>query len=141
MQPDMKPVPAIRAASILSYLTGIGTLLAVGPGLAFDLATGTSLGSRFGMNPSYGDYLHSNPIGGLWGFWGALVFGAGFLVVAALQPVAGYWLGRSLKRGGRLGAVLAVCVTAFGLGFVLPAWVPVGPVILILLASAWNTLR
>jgi membrane protein YqaA with SNARE-associated domain len=70
-----------------------------------------------------------------------LVLGGAFLVAAALQPVAGYWLGKSLKRGGRLGASLAVCVRAFGVVFVLPAWVPVAPVMLILLTSGWATLR
>ena len=137
----MKPVGAIRAASIFSYVAGIGTLISVGPPLAYNLATGTSVGSRFGMDPSYGDYLHSNPIGQLWGSSGVVVFGGAFLVVAALQPVAGYWLGKSLKRGGRLGASLAVCESAFGVLFVLPAWVPVAPVMLILLASGWATLR
>ena len=93
------------------------------------------------MNPSYGDFLGSNPIGRLWGYPGALVFGLAFLVVAALQPVAGFWLGKSLKRGGRLGATLALCVTALSVGFVLPAWVVAGLVTLVLLVVGWKTLR
>jgi len=137
----MKLAPTIRAASVLCYIMGIGTLLALGPSLAYDLATGTSTGSLLGIDPSYGDFLGSNPIGRLWGYPGALVFGLAFLVVAALQPVAGFWLGKSLKRGGRLGATLALCVTALSVGFVLPAWVVVGLVTLVLLAVGWKTLQ
>ena len=137
----MQLATTIRAASILSYIMGIGTLLALGPSLAYNLATGTSTGSFLGIDPSYGDFLGSNPIGLLLGYPGALVFGVAFLVVAALQLVAGLWLGKSLKRGGKLGATLALCVTALSVGFVLPAWVVAGPVMLVLLALGWETLQ
>jgi hypothetical protein len=137
----MQLATTIRAASILSYIMGIGTLLALGPSLAYNLATGNSTGSLLRIDPSYGDFLGSNPIGRLWGYPGALVFGLAFLVVAALQPLAGFWLGKSLKRGGNLGATLALCVTALSVGFVQPAWVVVGLVTLVLLAVGWKTLH
>lgn len=137
----MQVATTIRAASILSYVMGIGTLLSLGPSLAYNLVTGTSTGSLFGIDPSYGDFLSSNPIGRFWGYPGALVLGLAFLVVAALQPVAGFWLGKSLKRGGRLGAALALCVTALSIGFVLPAWVAAGLVTVVLLAVGWRTLQ
>ena len=119
---------------------GIGTLLGLGPSLAYDLATGTSTGSLLGIDPSYGDFLGSNPIGQLWGYPGAVVFGLAFLLVAALQPVSGFWLGKSRKIGGRLGATLALAVMALSIGFVLPAWVVAALVMLVLLAVGWETL-
>jgi hypothetical protein len=139
--PPMHPAPVIRAASVLSYVVGVGTLLAIGPGLAYNLFTGESVGSLLGMNPSYGDYLGSNPIGLTWGFTGALIFGVAFLVAAALEIVAGFWLGKSLKRGGRLGVVLALAITAFSVGFVLPAWIVVGPILIGLIGAGWRTLH
>jgi hypothetical protein len=122
-------------------VVGVGTLLAIGPGLAYNLFTGESVGSLLGMNPSYGDYLGSNPIGQTWGFAGALIFGAAFLAAAALEIVAGFWLGKSLKRGGRLGVVLALAITALSVGFVLPGWMVVGPILIGLIGAGWRTLH
>ena len=137
----MKPEPSIRAASVLSYVIGLLTLLSIGPSLAYNLYSGSSFGSLFGPDPSYGDFLGSNPIGRLWGFTGALVFSLAFLTVSALDVVAGYWLGRSLKKGGRLGAIATPFIMAFGIGFVLPLWILVPPIILVLLVMGWKTLR
>jgi hypothetical protein len=125
----MKPVPVIRAASILCYIVGIGTLLGFGPSLAYFAVTGTSLWAKLGGNPAYGV------------FSGVVGFGVVFLVVAALLPVAGYWLGRSERRGGRLGAGLAVVMTALASVLGLPYWIVVVPVILILIAFGWTSLR
>ena len=137
----VEPDSAIRAASVLSYLIGLGTLLSIGPSLTYNLYYGSSVGSLFGGDPSYGDFLGSNPIGRLWGFAGVVVLGLAFLVVAAAEVVAGHWLGRSLKKGGKLGALATPCIMAFGIGFVLPLWFLVPPVILALLAMGWKTLR
>ena len=83
-----KPETSIRAASLLSYITGIGTLLSIGPGLAYNLYTGSSTGALLGMPPSFGDFLGSSPIGIAWGFAGVLVFGL-------ILP-----LGRWVEHGG-----------------------------------------
>ncbi len=125
---------------MLSYIIGLGTLLTIGPSLAYDLYYGSSVGSLFG-SPSYGDFLGSNPIGRLWGFAGVVVLGLAFLVISAVEVVAGYWLGRSLQKGGKLGLVLNPCIVAFGIGFVLPGWYLVPPVIVVLLIMGWNSLR
>src|SRR6266704_4662174 len=79
---------SIRVASVLSYITGIGTLLSIGPGLAYNLYTGSSTGALLGMPPSFGDFLGSSPIGIAWGFAGVLVFGL-------ILP-----LGRWVEHGG-----------------------------------------
>ncbi len=135
-----RPVRAIRAASWLSYLIGFGTLLSIGPSLTYNLYTGSSFGSLYGAPPSFGDFLGSNPIGLLLGFAGAVVFGIAFLVAAGVEVLAGYWLGKSLKKGGKLGAILCLCIAGFGIGFVLPGWVLFPSVIMFLLAMGWKTL-
>ncbi|MBI3859060.1 MAG: hypothetical protein HY296_02300 [Thaumarchaeota archaeon] len=136
----MKPESAIRAASWLSYIVGFGTLLSIGPGLAYNLYFGSSVGSLFGR-PTYGDFIGSNPIGQLWGFSGALVFGITFLVAAGAEVVTGHWLRKSLKKGGVLGAILAPSIVAFAILFVLPGWFLVTPVLVALLLIGWKTLR
>lgn len=137
--PD-KPETSIRVASQLSYITGIGTLLSIGPGLAYNLQTGSSTGALLGMPPSFGDFLGS-PIGIEWGFVGVLVFGLIFLSAAVWSTVAGCWLWKSLKKGGRVGAVAGPGIIVCAIGFVLPAWLVVVPVTLVLLALGWKTLR
>ncbi len=132
---------SIRVASVLSYITGIGTLLSIGPGLAYNLYTGSSTGALLGMPPSFGDFLGSSPIGIAWGFVGVLVFGLVFLSAAVLSTVAGYWLWKSLKKGGKVGAVAALGIIVCAIGFVLPAWLVIVPITLVLLALGWKTLR
>ncbi len=138
--PPDKPETSIRVASLLSYITGIGTLLSIGPGLAYNLYTGSSTGALLGMPPSFGDFLGS-PIGIAWGTAGVLVFGLIFLSAAVLSTVAGYWLWKSLRKGGQVGTVAALGIIVCSIGFVLPAWLVIVPITLVLLALGWKTLR
>jgi hypothetical protein len=59
----MSHARAIRTASVLSCVVGLGTLLTLGPSLASDLLTDRSSGSPLGLNPSYGNFTVPNPLG------------------------------------------------------------------------------
>ncbi len=48
---------------------------------------------------------------------------------------------KSLKKGGKVGAVAALGISVCAIGFVLPAWLVIVPIILVLLALGWKTLR
>jgi hypothetical protein len=66
--------------------------------------------------------------------WLFVALGAGELLVAAL-------LWRSRKLGGLLASVLFLPGLLFWIGFLLPAWLVVGPIRMALVARGWRTLR
>jgi hypothetical protein len=134
----MKPAPTIRAATVLLYITGFGSLLLTGPSMAYNLITGNSVGSLLGMNPAFGDYLGPNPFG--LPVAGAVLFGVAMVATGALSVLAAIWLGKSQKRGGRLGTLSALGMTVFGIGLVLPPWILAGPIVLGLIRLGWETL-
>jgi hypothetical protein len=135
----MSPARAIRTASVLSYVVGLGTLLTLGPSLASDLLTDRSTGSPLGLNPSYGNFTGPNPLG--LPVVVVVIFGVAFLVAAALEVVAGLWLWKSQRRGGWLGVILAVAMTGLSIGLILVAWLPIGAVLIALIGAGWKTLR
>ncbi len=62
-------------------------------------------------------------------------------VVNVLELVAGYWLWKSRKQGGKLALVLFPAGMIFWIGYALPIMVVIGPLRVLLLAMGWKTLR
>lgn len=57
-----------------------------------------------------------------------------------LEAVAGFWLWRSLKKGGKLGIILQIPNLFFAVGFGILALYVVPPVTTFLLALGWENL-
>jgi hypothetical protein len=126
--------PAITAASIFFLVFGLGFLLANIPVIAYMMSNrsfpvvfgitllGSSFTERLGM-----DFM--------------IIASLLFQVVNALEVVAGIWLWKSDKRGGRLGLMLLPVGLAFWILFQLPLPLVVGPLRAIALAIGWKTLR
>src|SRR5262249_1625645 len=125
--------PAITAASILYLVPGLGTLVVNIPVIAYMMQNrdfpvvfgiplvGSSFSERLGM-----DFM----------IRASLVFE----IVSALDLLAGYWLWKSDKRGGRLGLILLLVSLPFWILFELPIALVVGPLRAITLAIGWKTL-
>ena len=64
-----------------------------------------------------------------------------FQFVNALEVLAGFWLWKSDRKGGRLGLMLLPVGLPFWILFQLPAPLVVGPLRAIALAIGWKTLR
>ena len=126
--------PAITTASILYLVLGLGTLLADIPVIAYMIQNrtfpvvfgipllGSSLTERLGM-----DFMIRASIV--------------FEIVCALEALAGYWLWKSDKRGGRLGLILLPVGLLFWILFELPIFLVVGPLRAAALAIGWKSLR
>ena len=126
--------PAITDASILYLVFGLGTLVVNVPVIAFMIQNrtfpvvlgiplmGSSFAERLGM-----DFMIRASIV--------------FQIVNALDALAGYWLWKSEKRGGRLGLVMLAVGLPFWILFELPLFLLAGPLRLIALAVGWKSLR
>jgi ABC-type antimicrobial peptide transport system permease subunit len=62
-------------------------------------------------------------------------------IVNVLEVLAGYWLWKSRKHGGKLGLLLFPAGLIFWIGYALPIMVVIGPLRVLLLARGWKTLR
>jgi len=92
--------------------------------------------------PLIGDVLDDNtPIGMLGGLNAVIVLGAVLVAVAVLDVVAGLWLWRSSKKGGRLGIALQPFNLFFAYGFGIPILYALVPLWLVLLYLGWKSLR
>jgi len=60
-------------------------------------------------------------------------------VVNVLEMVAGYWLWKSRKHGGKLALVLFPAGMIFWIGYALPIMVVIGPLRVLLLVMGWKT--
>ena len=126
--------PAITIASILYLVFGLGTLVVNVPVIAFMMRNrtfpvvlgipllGSSFAERLGM-----DFMIRASIV--------------FQIVNALDALAGYWLWKSEKRGGRLGLIMVAVGLPFWILFELPLFLIAGPVRVIALAAGWKSLR
>ena len=83
----------------------------------------------------------STPIGVLGGLDAVIALGFVLVAVAVLEAVAGFWLSRSLKKGGKLGAVLAPLDLFFAFGFGIPILYVLAPLRTLLLVMGWKSLR
>jgi len=61
--------------------------------------------------------------------------------VNALEFVAGYWLWKSCKHGGKLGLVLFPAGMIFWIGYALPIIAVIGPLRVLLVVMGWKSLR
>jgi hypothetical protein len=92
--------------------------------------------------PIIGDVLDdTTPIGMAGGLNAVLVFGLGLVTISILDVVAGLWLRRSLKKGGRLGIILQPFNLFFAYGFGIPGLYVLAPLWLILISLGWKRLR
>jgi len=69
-----------------------------------------------------------------------IALGLALTAVAVLEAVAGSWLWRSMKKGGKLGIILVIPNLFFAVGFGIPALYIVPLVTTVLLASKWKNL-
>ncbi len=126
--------PAITAASIFFLVFGLGILVVNVPVIAYMMSNrsfpvvfgipllGSSFTERLGM-----DFM----------IRASLLF----QIVNALEVLAGIWLWKSDKKGGRLGLILLPVGLPFWILFQLPLPLIVGPLRVIALAIGWKTLR
>lgn len=126
--------PTITAASIFFLVFGLGILVVNVPVIAFMMSKrsfpvvfgiplmGSSFTERLGM-----DFM----------IRASLLF----QIVNALEVLAGFWLWKSDKKGGRLGLMLLPVGLAFWILFQLPLPLVVGPLRAMALAIGWKTLR
>jgi len=89
----------------------------------------------------FGIEMLSGPFSERLGLNAALAAAVPWSVVNVLELVAGYWLWKSRKHGGKLGLMLFPAGMIFWIGYALPIMVVVGPLRVLLLARGWKTLR
>ena len=126
--------PAVTTASLLYLVVGLGTVASEIPAIAY-MAQNRTFPVVFGI-----------PLMGSWfterlGIDFTIKAAGLFTVVSALEVLAGYWLWKSDKRGGRLGLALLPFTVFFWILFEIPAGVILGPARLAALAAGWKSLR
>jgi len=126
--------PAITTASIFFLVFGIGILVVNVPVIAYMMSK-RSFPVVFGI-PLMGSSFTERP--GMDFMIGASLL---FQIVNALEVLAGFWLWKSDKKGGRLGLMLLPVSMPFWILFQLPGPLVVGPLRAIALAIGWKTLR
>jgi len=83
-----------------------------------------------------------SPIGvHTWGRDADIVLGVALTLVAITGVIAGELLRRSLKKGGKVGALLLPLYLFFGIGFEIPALYIFVPLAAVLLALGWRSLE
>jgi hypothetical protein len=126
--------PAVTTASLLYLVIGLGTAASEVPSIAY-MAQNRAFPVVFGI-----------PLMGSWfaerlGFDFTIRAAGVFTVVSALEVLAGYWLWKSDKRGGKLALALLPFTVFFWILFEIPAGIILGPARLAALAAAWKSLR
>ena len=135
-QPAARNQP-IAIASILFIFLGLGIAAADPLILAYIAYYHTAP-----ILPLIGNVLDdTTPIGMLLGLNGVIALGTVQVAASILAAVAGFWLWRSLMKGGRLGIALLPVDLFFAYGFGIPILYIVPPLRSILLATGWRTLR
>ena len=126
--------PAITIASMLYLVAGLGTAASEIPAIAY-MVQNRTFPVVFGI-PLMGSWF-SERLGIDFTIRAAIVF----TVVSALEALAGYWLWKSDRRGGRLGLVLLPAAVFFWILFEIPAGIIFGPARIAALALGWKSLR
>ena len=126
--------PAITTASMLYLVAGLGTAASEIPAIVY-MVQNRTFPVVFGI-PLMGSWF-SERLGIDFTIRAATVF----TVVSALEALAGYWLWKSDRRGGRLGLALLPAAVFFWILFEIPAGIILGPARLVALALGWKSLR
>jgi len=127
----------IAVASILFLFLGVGIAVADPLFLTYIAYYHTAP-----ILPLIGNVLDdSTPIGRLLGLNGVIALGIVETATSVLGAVAGFWLWKSLMKGGRLGMALLPVDLFFAYGFVIPILFIVPPLRSIFLAAGWRSLR
>lgn len=124
----------ITTAAILFLVFGLGTLVANVPTIIFMVQNRT-------FPVVFGIPLLANSYADTLGMDFMIVATILFEIVNALEVLAGYWLWKSDKRGGKLGLILLPFGLVFWLLFALPIFLIVGPLRAITMIIGWKTLR
>jgi hypothetical protein len=133
----MKQSQPIYVASFLFLFFGLGMAIADPILLAY-----IAYYRAAPVLPLIGNVLDDNtPIGMFGGLNAVLVLGIVLVAVSVLEVLSGYWLRRSLKRGGKLGVALQPLNLFFAVGFGIPILYVLSPLWLVLIISGWRTLR
>jgi hypothetical protein len=128
---------AVTTASTLLLFFGLGSSVADPLLLAYVAYYHTAP-----ILPLIGDVLDdTTPIGMAGGLNAVLVLGIGLVAVSILDVLAGLWLRRSLKKGGKLGIILQPFNLLFAYGFGIPGLYVLAPLWLILIFLGWRSLR
>jgi hypothetical protein len=128
---------SITAASLLFLIFGVGSAFADPPLLAY-----VAYYRAAPVLPLIGDVFDdSTPIGMIGGLNAVVALGIGLVGVSALDAVAGWWLRRSLKKGGKLGIALLPMNLFFAYGFGIPGLYVLVPLWFVLLLLGWKSLR
>lgn len=125
---------AITIASGLYLFQGLGSLVSFVPIMAYVMQNRT-------FPVVFGIPLMGSVYSERFGVDFMIRAGLLFQIVNALEVLAGYWLWKSEKRGGRLGLILLPLGLPFWLLFELPIPLIIGPLRAIALAIGWKTLR
>ncbi len=133
----VKRTVPIAVASFLFLFFGLGIALAVPFNLAYIIQTGSGP-----VYPVIGGVMDSSTL--IWMTWGqgaVIVLGVALTVTAVLGVVAGFFLWRSLLKGGIIGLILVPFDLFFAIGFGIPILYILGPVRGLLLVLGWRSLR
>ncbi len=126
----------ITAASLLFLVPGLG-FATVTPFILVYVMSHGSGPVAFGI-----EFLDGGSrIGLLWGYSAVIALGLALTAVGVMEVVAGLWLMKSLRRGGRLAIALLPLDLFFAVGFGIPVLYVLPPVRTIILASGWKGLR
>ena len=89
----------------------------------------------------FGIDMLAGPFSERLGLNAVLVTTVAWSIVNVLEIVAGYWLWKSRKPGGKLGLLLLPMGTIFWIGYALPSMLIIGSLRVFLIARGWETLR
>jgi len=139
LEVDEPPRPGllITVASFTLLVFGLGSVIADPPLLAY-----VAYYHVAPVLPLIGDVLDdTTPVGMAGGLNAVLVLGFALVAVSALDVVAGVWLRKSLKKGGKLAIALQPANLFFAYGFGIPALFVLAPLWVILTSLGWKDLR
>jgi hypothetical protein len=126
--------PEITAASVLYYFTGIAFFVGTVP-IALYIIQNRELPSMMGVKVMGGGFIETL------GFNAVVAATLLFEVVNAGEVIAGYWLWKSRKNGGKLGVALFPLGMVFWIGFALPIPLVVSLARMVLLMVGWKKLH
>ena len=126
--------PAITVASTLYFYNGLAFLIA-SPLVVIYTLHNRKLPVILGIE------LLSGPFSQRLGPRAVIAASVPWTLVNVLEVVAGYWLWKSRKQGGKLGLMLFPVGMMFWIWYALPFPIVIGPLRVLLLAKRWKTLR